>query len=188
MPAEKRWLLLLLTGFVLAAGTVRATGALSASPPPPVVRSAAQVRLDAVAVHASARLIRRYRARAWRWQTLMGVRRTRRAISPYTPHVLRFWRRTARRARVKTLHPPHRRAWLCIHRSEGSWWDAGDPYWGGLQMDRGFMDGYAPHYLLRRGLANSWSAIEQMWVAERAFRSGRGFYAWPNTARACGLI
>jgi hypothetical protein len=27
-----------------------------------------------------------------------------------------------------------------------------------------------------------------MWVAERAYRSGRGFYPWPNTARACGLI
>jgi hypothetical protein len=25
-------------------------------------------------------------------------------------------------------------------------------------------------------------------VAERAYRSGRGFYPWPNTARACGLI
>jgi hypothetical protein len=27
-----------------------------------------------------------------------------------------------------------------------------------------------------------------MWVAERAHRSGRGFYPWPNTARHCGLI
>jgi hypothetical protein len=25
-------------------------------------------------------------------------------------------------------------------------------------------------------------------VAERAYRSGRGFYPWPNSARACGLI
>jgi hypothetical protein len=55
-------------------------------------------------------------------------------------------------------------------------------------MDRGFMEGYAPHHLLRRGWANHWSPLEQMWVAERAYRSGRGFYAWPNTARACGLL
>ena len=32
------------------------------------------------------------------------------------------------------------------------------------------------------------AAVEQMWVAERAYRSGRGFYPWPNTARSCGLI
>jgi hypothetical protein len=55
-------------------------------------------------------------------------------------------------------------------------------------MDRGFMAGYAPGYLLRRGYADRWSPLEQMWVAERAYRSGRGFYAWPNTARYCGLI
>jgi hypothetical protein len=27
-----------------------------------------------------------------------------------------------------------------------------------------------------------------MWVAERAFKDGRGFYPWPLTARRCGLI
>jgi hypothetical protein len=55
-------------------------------------------------------------------------------------------------------------------------------------MDRGFMAGYAPGYLLRKGFADNWTPLEQMWVAERAYRSGRGFYAWPNTARMCGLI
>ena len=34
--------------------------------------------------------------------------------------------------------------------------------------------------------ADHWTPIEQMWVAERAYRSGRGFYPWPNTARYCG--
>jgi hypothetical protein len=77
---------------------------------------------------------------------------------------------------------------MCIHRYEGSWRDSGDPYWGGLQMDRGFMLRYAAPVLLRRGWANHWSPLAQMWVAERAFRSGRGFYPWPNTARICGLI
>ena len=64
----------------------------------------------------------------------------------------------------------------------------GTPYWGGLQMDRAFMRQYAPRHLLRRGWANTWSPVEQMWVAERALRAGRGFYPWPNTARICGLI
>src|SRR5256714_15205160 len=101
---------------------------------------------------------------------------------------LRFWRRHARYVRRLAARVPNKSAWLCIHRYEGSWRDSGDPYWGGLQMDRGFMSGYAPRYLLRRGLADHWSPLEQMWVAERAYRSGGGFYAWPNTARACGLI
>lgn len=84
--------------------------------------------------------------------------------------------------------PPHYSAWLCIHSHEGSWTDSGDPYWGGLQMDRSFMRSYAPAHLLRRGWANTWSMLEQMWVAEKAYASGRGFYPWPNTARMCGLI
>jgi hypothetical protein len=96
--------------------------------------------------------------------------------------------RAAGRAYLKAINPPHKGAWVCIHRYEGSWRDSGDPYWGGLQMDRGFMAGYAPRYLLSRGFADRWSPVEQMWVAERAYRSGRGFYAWPNTARYCGLI
>jgi hypothetical protein len=84
--------------------------------------------------------------------------------------------------------PAHYSAWLCIHRYEGSWTDSGDPYWGGLQMDRQFMSTYAPRWLLRRGWANVWTPAEQMLVAERAYESGRGFWPWPNTARECGLI
>lgn len=89
--------------------------------------------------------------------------------------------------------PPHYSSWLCIHNNEGSWTDSGDPYWGGLQMDRGFMATYSAmfarhfHYRLH-GFANSWTPIQQMWVAEMAFSSGRGFYPWPNTARLCHLI
>jgi hypothetical protein len=84
-------------------------------------------------------------------------------------------------------HPPHRAGWLCIHRYEGGWQDSGDPYWGGLQMDRGFMQAYAPRMLLRRGWADRWSPLEQMWVAERAHH-GHGYSPWPNTARLCGLF
>jgi hypothetical protein len=54
-------------------------------------------------------------------------------------------------------------------------------------MDRTFIRTYAPSALLKRGWANRWSALEQMWVAERAHRT-RGFYPWPNTARYCGLL
>lgn len=85
-------------------------------------------------------------------------------------------------------NPPHKSGWYCIHGYEGSWRDSSDPYWGGLQMDRGFMKSYAPRILLRRGFANMWSPLEQMWVAERAHRSGRGYGPWPNTARYCGLL
>ena len=75
---------------------------------------------------------------------------------------------------------------LCIHRYEGAWNDSGDPYWGGLQMDRQFMGSYAPRWLLRRGYANVWSPWEQIWVAYQAYKS-RGYGPWPNTRRMCGL-
>jgi hypothetical protein len=42
--------------------------------------------------------------------------------------------------------------------------------------------------LRRKGTADHWTPLEQIWVAEHAYRSGRGFYPWPNTARDCGLI
>lgn len=94
----------------------------------------------------------------------------------------------ARARGVCVLPIPHWRDWLCIHSHEGAWNDAGDPYWGGLQMDRGFMQTYAPGALLKRGWANVWTPREQMLVAERAYASGRGFGPWPVTARACGLL
>src|SRR5205085_646291 len=62
------------------------------------------------------------------------------------------------------------------------------PYYGGLQMDLGFQRTYGRYLLARKGTANHWTPLEQMWVAERALRAGRGFYPWPNTARYCGLI
>lgn len=141
------------------------------------------------------RKIKRYQRATWHWQRLMGVRRTpnrRRYLRirdlEYRRHVLRQWRRRAVTARRRAHSPPHERAWRCLHGFEGAWSDAWDPYWGGLQMDRSFMRAYAPRHLLRRGWANRWTPIEQMWVGERALRAGRGFYPWPNTARICGLL
>ncbi len=46
----------------------------------------------------------------------------------------------------------------------------------------------APSSCAARARRTAGRAVEQMWVAERAHRSGRGFYPWPNTARYCGLI
>jgi hypothetical protein len=186
MPAKRGWLLLLMSALALGAGAAHAAGSLSSKK----ALERAEKR-DAIAEWkrpANPRLIRRYRAQTWRWQALAGRARARGAVRPSTRGVLRFWVRSAGRAYSTAIHPPHRRAWLCIHRYEGSWGDSGDPYWGGLQMDRGFMARYAPGYLLRRGYADRWTPLEQMWVAERAYRGGRGFYPWPSTARMCGLI
>jgi hypothetical protein len=115
------------------------------------------------------------------------------ASLPRRRYVIRKWKRKNEacwedyRSQPMLGLPPHYQQWMCIHRYEGSWTDTGDPYWGGLQMDRNFMQAYAPAHLLRRGFANTWTPLEQMWVAENAYRT-RGFGPWPNTARFCGLL
>jgi len=139
--------------------------------------------------------IHRYRTRTWRWERLMGMRRTpasRLVETDPSPKfklwVRNLWKRRAVRAKRKATRPPHRSGWLCIHRFEGAWTDPDAPYYGGLQMDVGFQRTYGRELLQRKGTANHWTPLEQMWVAERAHRSGRGYYPWPNTARYCGLI
>lgn len=89
-------------------------------------------------------------------------------------------------------------AWLCIHSKEGDWQDGGNPFWGGVQMNWSFMHSYGADMLRKygephgfsgaNGWANPWTPAEQIMVARRARDSGRGYYPWPNTARACGLI
>ena len=135
-------------------------------------------------------LIDRYRHRTWNWQRVMG-----RPVTvtlqhpPLRPEAkIRIWKQVAARTQYVASHPPHARAWGCIHRYEGSWTDGGAPYYGGLQMDLGFQQSYGRALYVRKGTANHWSPLEQMWVAERALRAGRGFYPWPNTARYCGLV
>jgi len=164
-----------------AAASSLAAGPPSASPLPPR-------HLTPHVRHVNPLVTRKLRTTTWQWQSVIGLRRSHSMAPLRSMRALRFWRGHARAVLRLAVRPPHRRAWLCIHHYEGSWRDSGDPYWGGLQMDRGFMHSYAAPDLLRRGLANSWSPLEQMWVAERAYRSGRGFYPWPNTARNCGLI
>ena len=165
-----------------AAASSRAAGPPNASPLPPK-------RLTPVTARQIDPLVtRKLRRTTWHWQAVIGLRRSHSMAPLRSMRALRFWRGHARAVLRLAARPPHRRGWLCIHHYEGSWHDGGDPYWGGLQMDRGFMRSYAARDLLRRGWANSWSPLEQMWVAERAYRRGRGFYPWPNTARYCGLI
>jgi hypothetical protein len=136
------------------------------------------------------RLIDRYRHETWRWQRTMGRRLTRELADPPADVEAKIlvWKRVALRTRRTAQNPPHRRQWLCIHRFEGAWTDPQPPYYGGLQMDLSFQRTYGRHLLLRKGTADRWTPLEQMWVAEKAHRSGRGFYPWPNTARYCGLI
>jgi resuscitation-promoting factor RpfB len=140
------------------------------------------------------------RRATWRWQQLMGKERTRTTYDErrstdeaYRHWVRKLWQRRARAAAHRAANPPRRAAWMCIHRYErhpGQGWatHTGNGYYGGLQMDISFQRAYGPELLRRKGTADKWTAIEQMWVAERAYRSGRGFYPWPNTARYCGLI
>ena len=178
---------------VLALAVVGAASALAAVSSAPRQASATTVAKAPKATQAATRrinpaLVRRLRRNVWRWQAVMGVRRSSSKATLRTVRALRYWRGQVRRVRRVAARPPHKRGWLCIHRYEGRWWDAADPYWGGLQMDRGFMRAYAPRVLLRRGWANRWTALEQMWVAERAHRSGRGYWPWPNAARLCGLL
>jgi hypothetical protein len=144
--------------------------------------------------------IARYRKQTWHWERLMGIRRTRAYSAAERSNdrehrilILHAWKTKATKRRRQAWNPPRLRAWLCIHHHERhprqGWASAtGNGYYGGLQMDISFQRRYGADLLRRKGTANRWTALEQIWVAERAFRSGRGFYPWPNTARYCGLL
>ena len=145
--------------------------------------------------HILLKQIRHYQGQTWRWQQLMGVRRTPTHHAAKTDPsrafklwVRNLWHKRAVQAWRRAQNPPHEAEWLCIHRHEGAWNDPNPPYYGGLQMDISFQRAYGPDLLRRKGTADNWTPLEQMWVAERAYRSGRGFDPWPNTARYCGLI
>jgi Transglycosylase-like domain len=111
---------------------------------------------------------------------------------------LRLWQeRSAAAALAVALHSARQPAmpdWLegdftCIHRYEGAWTsNTGNGYYGGLQMDLEFQRLYGSEFLTRFGTAERWPAWAQLQAAARAYGSGRGFWPWPNSARACGLI
>ena len=177
---------------VLACALSIALAAATQTSPQAATSSAARLaQLDAIAD---------YRSQTWRWQKLMSKPRTptkyaerRIKDTAYLRWLRNLWQDRAAKAKRLAQNPPHRRQWLCIHRYErhpeqGWATRTGNGYYGGLQMDISFQRTYGGELLRRKGTANRWTAAEQMWVAERAFRSGRGFYPWPNTARNCGLI
>jgi len=139
--------------------------------------------------------LRRERIRTWRCQNALGRSRTPTAYAAERSRSVAF-RKWAHRlwASRANLHCAvadqvgNVSAWLCIHRYEGAWNDPNPPYYGGLQMDLQFQRTYGADLLRVKGTADHWAPYEQMIVAERARRSGRGYYPWPNTARMCGLI
>ena len=138
--------------------------------------------------------IRHHRRETWRWERILGRSPTPAARGELDPsHAYRrwvrdLWRRRAAAVRRRAANPPHRSEWICIHGHEGAWDDPNAPYYGGLQMDLAFQSAWGRELLARKGTADHWTPLEQMWVAERAYRSGLGFTPWPNTARMCGLL
>lgn len=152
----------------------------------------------------SARLAREY-ATVTRLTRRLGLDRSRAPRAAATPQgraaQLGRWRAVARwlAHRSEVIRPderplsariPHYAALTCIadHESHGTWdISTGNGYYGGLQMDRGFQQTYAPALYRSKGTADNWTAEEQMRAAEQAIAS-RGFTPWPNTARMCGLL
>ena len=174
---------------LLGASALRADTGTEPPPAEPVAEATEPLGLELTPGERQRR-IDYYRHQAWHWQRIMGVTATRQLRNPPDafPQKLAAWSRFVIRVRRAAQNPPHRREWLCIHRYEGSWRDPNPPYYGGLQMDVQFQQTYGGAIFRRKGTADHWTPLEQMWTAERAHRSGRGFYPWPNTARYCGLI
>jgi len=187
---QLRPFVLLLLACVLAPAGAIAASAGDPSDPAPTTEPTQPPTAPSLSQQQVQVLIDRYRHRIWHWQRVMGRRVTRTLQEAPTDPLarIRVWKQIAARTQAVAQHPPHARAWACIHRFEGSWTDPNAPYYGGLQMDLGFQRTYGRYLLARKGTANHWTPLEQMWVAERALRAGRGFYPWPNTARYCGLI
>jgi hypothetical protein len=140
-----------------------------------------------------------WRTRTWYWQHVMGKRRLPTDYLERTTtdlevrqQLLELWRGRALVARRRALHPPNHQGWLCIYRYErnpAQGWRTytGNGFYGGLQMNLGFQQRYGGWLLRKKGPAHRWTAIEQIWVAERG-RRVQGWWPWPHTARACGLI
>jgi hypothetical protein len=186
---------LLLSVVLVGLAAIFGTTAGAGVPGPASNAEAFAPRASTKADRVVLRKIHSNRDATWRWQAVMLKPRT-----PYTARaekstsrqfrrwVLDVWTRRAKTAWRHAQRPPHYDDWMCIHEYEGSWTDPNSPYYGGLQMDLSFQRAYGGRLLDDKGTADHWSPLEQMWVAERAYESGRGFYPWPNTARYCGLI
>ena len=169
---------LLACGCALVALVCAATLQADPGPAPEPTTTTTTVAVQAPDLDLIGRLIQRHRSDVWRWERVMGRPLTRSlANAPADPHRrVAAWHQLAVKMHRRALNVPHRTAWLCIHRYEGSWNDPNPPYYGGLQMDLHFQRTYAPALLRLKGTADHWTPLEQMWAAERAHRSGHGFY------------
>lgn len=183
-------LLALVTTFALAASGAAATDASAQTG-----TAAAEDQARAAKVKKLRTSVVRHRKAAWHLHRVMGKRRQptnymerKTASIAHLTFLKKIWNQRAKRARKRSQRPPHRRAWLCIHRHEGRWNDPNAPYYGGLQMSMQFQRAFGRYLLRKKGTANRWTPVEQMWTAARAHRSGLGFRPWPNTARRCGLL
>jgi hypothetical protein len=116
------------------------------------------------------------------------------ACPRYLAHVLQR-KAHAARVRYQSWHARFRQLyekWRCIHEHEGAWdSNTGNGYWGGLQMDWGFMHTYGPEFIRRWGLAHRWPVWAQLVAAERAFHGfagfgARGYSPW-GTRGMCGV-
>jgi hypothetical protein len=161
-------------------------------PAPPGVHASLPARI-AYAKHVTARLRRLYPAQ--------GTKSSRSLASARPAHAtqLRLWEARAASAALDVSRhvtrwtlagPPElRRDFLCIHHYEGAWNSAtGNGYYGGLQMNLTFMQRYGADFLRRYGTADRWPAWAQVQASVRAYEAGRGFWPWPRTAVACGLL
>jgi hypothetical protein len=138
------------------------------------------------------------RQKTWRWQDVMQRKRTPaplglQALSSRSAAMqewaLATWRDRLERMRSLARNSPHEGEFRCIHGHEGAWTaNTGNGYYGGLQMNVPFQRQYGLLHLRRKGTANNWTPMEQIWTGERALRAGRGFHPWPTAARRCGLI
>ena len=182
-----------LLALVAAAGTAMGADVVPAISKISTHQTQQTIGREALAYYGSE--ISRFKTETWRWQRLTGakltpapVRTTLAGLSASgIQRTATEWRLRLAEAHDNALHPPHLKQFLCIHRYEGSWTDTGEPYYGGLQMDRGFQQTYGGSLYAKKGTADHWTPIEQIWVAEKALKS-RGFWPWPNTARYCGLL
>lgn len=155
----------------------------------------AQLLAHARAVHHVKLLIHRRRHRAVRLAGSLGIRyRPHRVEAGHTD--LGYLRYVARRLRHRNRQYLAMRHWLfpkllCIHHYEGAWdaYNPAGPYYGGFQMDAGFMASWGADKLRKYGGADAryWSPRDQLAVASRAARH-IGFGSWPSTAAMCGLL
>jgi hypothetical protein len=201
----------------LLVGFNGAARGLAKSPSKNQLESAAN-KQKLVKIRSLRRQIDENRKVTWRWQDTVLTARTpsrfkERQVTgiAYLRWLHKLWAQRRQAAIRRAKYPPHLMLWLCIksgirggrwdwlvHRrggvkvgeGEASWFDDESPYWGGLQMGRWFQETYGGELYHRLGTANRWQPIQQIWVAERAFRS-EGYSVrwllgqWPNTAPPC---